>query len=128
HVNTTYAIYWVPSGYSVSSTYESLINQYFTDVSADSGKTTNVYDAGTQYYDGSGNVTYHSTFGGYVVDTNPFPASGCSDTVSQTTVCLSDAQIAAEAQRVASAQGWPQTLSTEFFMFTAKNVGSCAGT
>jgi hypothetical protein len=128
HTNTSYAIYWVPSGYSVSSDYESLIDRFFTDVAADSGKTSNVYYSDTQYSDGSGKISYSSHFGGYVVDTNPFPASGCSDTVSQTTVCLSDAQIAAEAKRVATAQGWPQTLSTEFFMFTAKNVGSCAGT
>ena len=42
HVNTSYAIYWVPSGYSVSSDYQSLINRFFTDVAADSGKTSNV--------------------------------------------------------------------------------------
>ncbi|HEV2593386.1 MAG TPA: hypothetical protein VGU02_15995 [Gaiellaceae bacterium] len=128
HTNTTYAIYWVPSGYSVSSNYESVINQYFTDVAADSGKTTNVYDAGTQYNDSTGYVTTTSHFAGSVVDTNPFPASGCTDTVSQTTVCLSDAQIQTEVKRVATANGWPQNTGTEFFMFTAKNVGSCAGT
>lgn len=126
HTNATYAIYWVPSGYSVSSDYESVINRYFGDVAADSGKTSNVYYSDTQYSDGSGKISYSSTFGGSVVDTNPFPASGCSDTVSQTTVCLSDAQIQAEVQRVATAQGWPQTPTTEFFMFTAKNVGSCS--
>lgn len=125
HTNTTYAIYWVPSGYSVSSNYSSVIDQFFTDVAADSAKTSNVYYSDTQYYDGSGNISYNSHFAGSVVDTNPFPASGCSDPVSQTTVCLSDTQIANEVQRVASSMGWPQTLSTEFFMFTAKNVGSC---
>lgn len=126
HANTTYAIYWVPSGYSVSSDYESLINRYFADVAADSGKTSNVYYSDTQYSDGSGPISYSSTFGGSVVDTHPFPASGCTDTVSQTSVCLSDAQLQAEVQRVAAAQGWPQNLGTEFFMFTAKGVGSCA--
>jgi hypothetical protein len=125
HTNATYAIYWVPSGYSVSSDYESVINRFFGDVAADSGKTSNVYYSDTQYSDGSGKISYSSTFAGSVVDTNPFPASGCSDTVSQTTVCLSDTQITAEVQRVAAANGWPQTLGTEFFMFTAKNVGSC---
>src|SRR5579859_7696804 len=36
--NTTYAIYWIPSGYGVSSKYESTINGYFQNVAADSGK------------------------------------------------------------------------------------------
>ena len=124
--NTTYAIYWVPSGYSISSDYSSVINQFFNDVAADNGKTSNVYYSDTQYYNSSNqHIAYNSHFAGSVVDTNPFPASGCSDTVSQTTVCLSDAQIQAEVQKVATAQGWPQNLGTEFFMFTAKNVGSC---
>jgi hypothetical protein len=52
HTNKTYAIYWQPAGYSVSSNYQSLINRFFTDVAADSGKTTNVYYSDTQYTDG----------------------------------------------------------------------------
>lgn len=127
HGTTAYAIYWVPSGYSISSDYSSVIDRYFTDVAADSGKSSNVYYSDTQYSDGAGKIQYQVAFGGSVVDTNPFPASGCSDPVSQTTVCLSDAQIQAEVQRVASAQGWGGGPAKEFFMFTAKNVGSCAG-
>src|SRR5947209_11818698 len=46
--NTTYAIYWVPPGYSMEAGYSTLINQYCADVAADSGKTTNVYNAATQ--------------------------------------------------------------------------------
>ena len=64
HTNTVYAIYWVPSGYSVSTIYESLINRYFQDEAADSGKLTNVYSADTQYTDGTGSAAYSSTFGG----------------------------------------------------------------
>lgn len=126
HGTTVYSIYWVPAGYGISSDYQSLIDRFFTDVSADSGKSSNVYYSDTQYSDGSGKIPYAVAFGGSVVDTNPFPASGCSDTVSQTTVCLSDAQIQAEVQRVATAQGWGNGPSKEFFMFTAKNVGSCS--
>jgi hypothetical protein len=125
HGSTVYSIYWVPSGYTISSDYSSVINQYFTDVAADSGKSSNVYYADTQYSDSAGKIPYTVTNGGSVVDTNPFPASGCSDSVSQTTVCLSDAQIQAEVKRVATAQGWGNGTGKEFFMFTAKNVGSC---
>jgi hypothetical protein len=126
HGGTTYAIYWVPSGFSVASDYSTLINRFFTDVAADSGKSTNVYYSDTQYSDGAGKIQYSTAFGGSVLDTNPYPASGCTDSVSQTTVCLSDAQIQAEVLRVAGAQGWGNGPNKQFFMFTAKNVGSCS--
>jgi hypothetical protein len=122
--NVTYAIYWIPSGYSVSSGYVNLINGFFKNVAADSGKTSNVYYSDTQYKGSSGSIAYKSTFGGFVIDTNPYPANGCTD--PYTTVCLSDAQIAAEIQTVMAAKGWTTGLTHLFFMFTPKNVGSCA--
>ena len=95
--NKTYAIYWIPSGYSVSSLYVSLLNRFLTDVAAASGQTSNVYWSDTQYYNASGtHISYSSTFGGSYTDTDPFPASACSDGVTQTTVCLSDAQLQSE--------------------------------
>jgi hypothetical protein len=122
--NKVYAIYWVPSGYTVSSSYESLISRFFTDVAAANGSTSNVYYSDTQYYNSSNqHIAYSSTYGGSVVDTNPLPASGCTDSV--TPVCLSDAQIQSEVARVAAAQGWSHNPNNEFFMFTAKNIGSC---
>src|SRR5262245_41871202 len=36
HTNATYAIYWLPAGYAVSANYQSLLNQFFGDVAADS--------------------------------------------------------------------------------------------
>jgi hypothetical protein len=123
HTNKVYAIYWVPSGFSISSDYSSVINQFFTDVAADSGKTSNVYYSDTQYADGSGHISYSSSFAGSYLDTNALPASGCADSV--TSVCLSDAQIQAEVKRVAIANNWTPSLTTEFFMFTAKGIGSC---
>ena len=125
HTNRVYSIYWQPSGYTMEPGYTSLIDQFFTDVSADSGKTTNVYYTGTQYYDGSGNVQYSSSYGGSVIDTDPLPPSGCTD--SYTSVCLTDAQIANEVATVVARQGWTRNPQTEFFMFTAKGIGSCLG-
>ena len=124
--NVAYAIYWVPSGYSVSAGYRSTIDGFFANVAADSGRTSNVYWSDTQYYDTSGtHIAYASSFGGSVLDTNPFPASGCRD--SYTAVCLTDAQLAAEIQRVMTANGWTGGPSHVFFVFTPKNVGSCSG-
>ena len=56
HTNRTYSIYWVPSGYGLGSGYTTTIDQFFNDVAADSGKTSNVYYSDTQYYDGAGHV------------------------------------------------------------------------
>lgn len=132
HSNTTYAIYWLPSaGYAgepssgpLSANYEPLMNRYFTDVAADSGKTSNVYWSDTQYTDSTGAAGYKSSFAGAIVDSNPFPANGCSD--RYTTVCLTDAQLQSEIQKVVGTTH-PTGTSTEYFLFTPKNVGSCSG-
>ena len=118
--NTVYAVYWIPPGFSVSSNYESVINQYFSDVAADSGLSTNVYFSDTQY----SSILYKSTFAGPIVDTSSFPANGCRD--RYTTVCLTDAQLQSEAARVAAGTGHTG-LGYEYFLFTPKNVGSCFG-
>ncbi|MGN6799229.1 MAG: hypothetical protein ACTHKS_13915 [Gaiellaceae bacterium] len=128
--NRTFAIYWAPSGSTLSTGYQSAINQYFTDVAHDSGSAnTNVYSVEKQYYNGSNQfIAYNSTFGGSYIDTQPYPANGCSDTVSQTTSCLSDSQLQAEIQRLFNATGAPigsPNATTTYFLFTAKNVGSC---
>ena len=126
HANTVYAIYWVPSGYSVSSGYESLINRFFSDVAADSGKTSNVYFSDTQYYDTvNGDVSGQSTFAGPVSDSDAFPSNGCRD--RYTKVCLTDSQLQHEISHVISTHGLPTGLGTVYFLFTPKAVGSCYG-
>lgn len=115
--NKTVAIYWGP----VPTTYQTLIDQYFTDVAKASGQPSNVYSVETQYYDTSGSIAYSSTGPGVILDTSSYPASGCTDTVAATNVCLSDAQIRAEVAKVVTS---PDP-STTYFVFTAKNVGSC---
>jgi hypothetical protein len=127
HSNTVHAIYWIPSGYSVSASYRSTIDGFFANVAAAaaSGSSNDVYFSDTQYYDGSGNIAFNSTWGGSVVDNNSVPASGCRD--SYTSVCLTDAQLQSEISRVMKANGWSGGLSNEYFIFTPKNVGSCIG-
>jgi hypothetical protein len=121
--NQTYAIYWQPSNWSQQfpTGYSTLINQYFTDVAADSGKTSNVYYTATQY---SG-IKYQSTFIGSGVDTDPLPASGCTD--SGKSVCVSDAQLQTEIKNYVAAHGLPKNGNTQYFVFTAPGVGSCSG-
>jgi hypothetical protein len=130
--NRTVAIYWVPTGstYSIASGYNTKINQYLSDVAAASGATTNVYSVETQYYQGIAPnlqyIQYASAFGGAVSDGNAYPSSGCTDTVSATTACISDSQIRAELQTLyAAGKLGTADPNTTYFVFTAKNVGSC---
>jgi hypothetical protein len=128
--NTTYAIYWFPSGYANPcgavdtgcADYEGKINQYFTDVAADSGKTTNVYSTDTQYYDLTGSIAYQSAFGGSYVDTTPFPTSG---NCTAATVCLTDAELETEIQNVLTAKGWQASPTNMYFLMTPDGVASC---
>jgi hypothetical protein len=122
--NTTYAIYWVPSGQSVAAGYESDIDRYLNDVAAASGSQTNVYSVATQYYDSTGWISYRSTFGGSDVDTDAFPASGCNDGVDS--ICLSDQQIEAEIAKVIAVKGWAAGPDSLFILLTPNGVGSCA--
>lgn len=125
HASTTYAIYWIPSSYSVSTNYESLVNQYFADVAAASNHADNVYSAATQYYDSAGPIDYRSTFGGSYVDTTPFPSpSNCDDGVDP--VCLTDADLQTEIQHVLTVKGWHGSTTAMFFVLTPDGVGSCS--
>ena len=129
--NQTYAIYWVPgtNGNTMSTNYSSVIDGFFTNVGTASGSTSNVYNSDTQYYDGSGSIAYSSSFKGSVTDASAYPTSGqCTDPVSVTNVCLTDAQIQAEVVKIAtSTPGWAPSADNQkmFFVFTARNVGSC---
>jgi hypothetical protein len=120
--NTTYTIFWQPSnwGQAFPSGYSTLVNQYFADVAADSGKTTNVYYTATQY---SG-IQYKSTFATSTTATDALPASGCS--YSGASVCLTDAQLQDEINTVINRNGWPRNGTTEYFLYTAPGVGSCS--
>ncbi len=142
--NNTYTIFWQPSGYSFPSGYEHNINQFFGDLQATQGSNTNTYDNGTQYYmqSSSGAKTYVQnkvTFAGTTVDTNPLPALdpvNCPDTPvaaaggangnqSTTAGCVTDAQLQQEISAVVKAHNWPVNNNTEFFMYTAPNIGTC---
>lgn len=141
--STVYTIYWQPSGYQFPSGYIANINQYFKDLQATSGQNTNVYDVGTQYYQQSGStkqyVQYHTTLAGTTLDTDPLPPLdpvNCPDTPvaatnggasvpSTTAGCVTDQQMQQEISAVVKAQGWPVNNNTEFFMYTAPNIGTC---
>ncbi len=129
HTNTTYAIFWLPAGASVSSGYESTIDGFFSNVATASGSGTNVFAVDTQYSDGSGAISYSSAFGGSYVDTKTPIPDDCSSRYTGTSVkvtgCVTDADVEAEVSRAIAAAGWTPGPTHVFLLFTPRNVGSC---
>jgi PKD repeat protein len=123
HSNRTHTVYWDPSA-TIPTGYRSAIDGFLQNVAADSGKQTNVYSVGTQYYDGSGNLSYSSTFGGALTDTDAYPASGCAPS-SPRTVCLTDAQIQAELAAYIAHNHLPTGLGDIYFVLTPGSVDTC---
>ena len=141
--NTVYAIYWQPSGYHFPTGYANNMNGFFKDLQATNGKNTNVYDVATQYSQQTGSTTQyvqdHTTFAGSVTDTHALPPLdpvNCPDTPvaatngganppSTTAGCVTDQQVQQEISAEIKRQHWPTSNTTEFFMFTAPNIGTC---
>jgi hypothetical protein len=128
HTNTTYAIFWIPSGTSMTPTYENLITGYLQNVAAWSSATNNVYPVAEQYSDGGGHVRYASTYGGSAVATDAMPTT-CKHFFDirnlATNGCVSEADEAAEIKKVMAAHHWTGGMTHMFFLFTPPGVGSC---
>lgn len=137
--NTVYTVFWQPrnwSGGGFSSDYQTLINQYFSDVAAATAANlmSNVYYAATQYgstgaVPGStqtnlGSLTTATAFGpSNTVTVQDAYTNDCRD--RDTTACVSDAQIVTELNKAIGEAGWTTGPNKIFFMFTPKGLGSC---
>jgi hypothetical protein len=121
--NSNYAFYWDPAGApTYPAEYQSGIDQYFSDLAHDSGGHENVDSVSTQYNDAAGEyANYESRFAGAILDTDPYPANGCS----RAAICLTDAQLQAELASYTAAHGLPRDLAHEYFMLTPPGVESC---
>jgi hypothetical protein len=121
--NTNYMLYWSPSGASAyPADYEPGINRYFEDLAHDSGGHENVDSVSAQYNDTAGQfANYASKFGGALIDTDPYPANGCT----KAPICLTDAQLQAELASFVSAHGLAADLTHMYFVITPPGVESC---
>jgi hypothetical protein len=128
--NTDYLIFWSPSGYGAYGSgsppeYVSGLEQYWKDLAHDSGQHQNVDSISPQYNDATGAVAqYKVAFGGAILDTDAYPTSQCP-AAAPVTECLTDAQIQAELEKVATANHIPRDLSHELFLVTPPNVNGC---
>jgi len=124
--NTAYMVLWSPGGLSAyGSEYVSGIERYFKDLAHDSGGSKNTNSVATQYADATGaKVAYRISFGGVLLDTDPYPASKCPVN-SPVTHCVTDPQIQQELERVAAAHHIRSDLSHELFLLTPPHIESC---
>jgi hypothetical protein len=121
--NTNYALYWDPAGApEYPAGYETGLNRYFEDLAHDSGTDQNIDSVLTQYKDAAGEfANYDSHFGGALIDTDPYPANGCSAAA----ICLTDEQLRSEIAKYVEAHKLPMDLEHEYFMLTPPGVESC---
>ncbi|MFL5624120.1 MAG: hypothetical protein ACJ788_00815 [Ktedonobacteraceae bacterium] len=104
-----YAIFWEPTGSTVSAKYNSLILRYFADVGG-----SGLYHNNAQYKDSQGHTPSGAVLSGSWVDTASYPSSK-----------LSDSQIRQEVSRAMKVKGWTASIHHVFFVFTAKGETIC---
>jgi hypothetical protein len=125
--NTDYIVFWSPTGAGAygSSEYMDGLDQYFKDLAHDSGGHQNVDSVAAQYNDSTGHsASYHVSFGGGILDTDPYPASQCPVN-SPVTNCLTDLQMQKELEHFAAAHHFKTDLSHEYFLMTPPHVENC---
>lgn len=134
HSSAPYLIFWTPSGDSLPASSTSLLERYFTDVTADtSGDDALAVDR--QYTDSSGFVDNRRVFdrsSQVIVDTDPYPAidtANCPRTdPTFYPECLTDAQLQSEVARLIAARGLPAGTGPDapiYFVVTPSNVNVC---
>lgn len=126
---TIYNIFWVPAklqnggSTGMTTAYGLLMNRLATDYPGHGIDNNN-----TQYFQRIGTTTTFISnsggFGGFFVDTSPYPASGCTDTATPGN-CITDAQIQAEIQKAMTTKGWTGGLTNIFMLYTSSGEGSC---
>jgi PKD repeat protein len=124
--NTDYMVLWSPGGLSAyPAGYVSGLKTFFSDLAHDSGGHQNVDSVSAQYNDLTGaHARYETTFGGALVDTDPYPATECP-AAAPVTACLTDPQIQAELEHFVASRGLKTDLSHEYFLLTPPHVESC---
>ena len=124
--NTNYMVLWSPAGLSAyPAGYVSGLKTYFKDLAHDSGGHQNVDSVSTQYNDSTGAFArYKSTFGGALVDTDPYPATECP-AAAPVIACLTDPQIQAELEHFVGHLGLKMDLSHEYFLLPPPHVETC---
>jgi hypothetical protein len=145
---TVHTIFWAPQGHPFQGspgggvpTYVGLVQQFLTDVAADSGAPgtctpaeCNAFTVQRQYAEGTGvgqitpgaySISYNAADS--INDSNPYPAKAdqCASPAG-TAVCVTDGEIQSEIDRVIqSTPGTPRGLNNLWFVFLPPGVDEC---
>jgi hypothetical protein len=127
-----YDIFWVGTlqgGGTATLTphYESVANAFASDYaghSVDNNNTQYYQLSPTKYVSGLSTLAAGESLGGSYVDTDAFPPSNCTDSVTPKN-CITDAQLQAEIIKVMGVKGWTGGLNKLFLVYTGQGEGSC---
>jgi PKD repeat protein len=130
-------IFWEPEGLGLKypTGFEAEIEQFFTDLAADSGKETNFFSLLPQYYDtvggGTHHVNYSVTAGAPLKDTDALPKAAedlCTTPFEGTSrPCVSDVGVRAELESFIKGGGLATGMGHEYVVFFPDGIDSCFG-
>jgi hypothetical protein len=129
--NTDYMVLWAPPGTTpYPAGYVFGLERYFKDLAHDSGGHQNVDSVSAQYNDLTGAFSkYQVTFGGVLLDTDPYPPAECptggTGETGTVTNCLTDPQIQTELTNLVTSRGLKTDLSHEYFLLPPPHVETC---
>jgi len=99
------------------------------NVAAASRNGSNTYGVTGQYRDRYGPAAYDSLYGGAVTATDPLPQNDCTEPAPPIgpgwSVCLTDAQLQREIERVVHRDRLPTTANDVYFLVTPNGLGDC---
>jgi hypothetical protein len=132
HANRTHLIFWAPSNHPelrFEPGYMALMERFLRDVARASRSTRSIYGITGEYRDPGGPAAYASAYAGHVVDTDPTPASGCTEPVTGPgwTTCVTDRQLQDELARVIADHGLSTAADNIYLIVTPDGLGSCVG-
>jgi hypothetical protein len=135
HGQTVYLIFWAPRGglSYIPPSYRLGLATWLGDVAAANYTAGNVFSVAQQYYDLTGTratpnfASYAESLGGVIIDTDPYPARGCTDIDGANSLpeCLTDLQVQSEIKTVVTSHSLPENTNTAYALLTPKSVGSC---
>jgi hypothetical protein len=137
HAANTYVVYWDPQDY-YHGDWQGLIDGFMANMGAVSGSLATVFAVDTQYTDATNKpAASGSVFHGAYTDTNPYPASGCTDPhpfvtgmplVEGKSVCVTDAQVRAQLSEFITQHALPKGMGTVYYLLTPPGVAVCLDT
>lgn len=125
-----YFVYWDPGAWYHHEWVQQL-DEFGQDLASSSGKPGTIFHALTQYRDrANAQASYDYEFEGAFSDTQPYPASGCSDPEPLElgdVACLTDAQLRAGLQAFVASKGTPKGMNSIYYLLTPPGVTVCLG-